>query len=79
MLNVGAVELSRTLKKKMNSSLSFGQAVLTFFLPWATSCSSSGVILVEDVLPGPLRQVSFSSYMYLPSKKIFNYLPWTTA
>ena len=58
----------------MNSSLSFGQAVLTFFLPWATFCSSSWVILLEDVLPGPLRQVSFSSYTYLPSKKIFKYL-----
>ena len=78
MLNVGAVELSRTSKKKVNSSLSFGQAVLTFFLPGATSCLSSWVILLEDVLPGPLRQVSFSSCMYLPSKKIYKYLPWTT-
>ena len=63
----------------MNSSLSFGQAVLTFFLCGATSCSSSWVILLVDVLPGPLRQWSFSCYMYLPSKKIYKYLPWTTA
>ena len=41
MLNVGAVELSRPSEKKMNSSLSFGQAVLTFFLRGATSCLSS--------------------------------------
>ena len=79
MLNVGAVELSRTSEKKMNSSLSFGQAVLTFFLPGATSCSSLWMILLVDVLPGPLRQVSFSCYMYLPSKKIYKCLPWTTA
>ena len=69
MVNVGAVELSRTSKKKVNSSLSFGQAVLTFFLPGATSCLSSWVILLEDVLPGPLRQVSFSVACTYPARK----------
>ena len=41
-------------EKKLNSSLSFGQAALIFFLARATSCSSQLVILLEDGLPGPL-------------------------
>ena len=53
----------------MNSSLSYGQVVLTFRLPGTTSCSSYLMILLEDDLPKPLfiEQKSFKSY--LPSKK----------
>ena len=57
--------------RNLNSSLSFGQAALTFRLPRTISCSSWIMILLEDDLPGPLtiEQVSFKSY--LPSKKIY--------
>ena len=41
-------------EKKLNSSLSFGQAALIFFLPRATSCSSQLMILLQDGLPGLL-------------------------
>ena len=36
------------LKKNLNFSLSFGQAFITFFLPWAPSCSYKLMILLED-------------------------------
>ena len=60
----------RTIRfyKNLNSSLSFGQAALSFCLLRATSCLSK---LVTENLPGPLLigfQVSCKSY--LPSKKI---------
>ena len=41
-------------KKKLISSLSFGQAAVIFFLPRATSCSSQLMILLQDGLPGLL-------------------------
>ena len=57
-------------KKKMNSSLSFGQGALTFGLSKAISCLSKSVIMIllEGDLAETFSQVSFKSY--LPSKNI---------
>ena len=65
-----AVLLMQSLKKKMNSSLSFGQGALTFGLSKAISCLSKSVIMIllEDDLAETFSQVSFKSY--LPSKNI---------
>ena len=40
------------LEKNLNSSWSFGQAVLTFCLPRATPCLSELMIFTENDLPG---------------------------
>ena len=58
-------------KKILKSSLSFGQATLTFCLSGTISCLLQLVILVLDDLPRPLPIKS-----YLPSKIIC--LPQTT-
>ena len=60
-----------SLVKNFNSSVSFGQAALTFCLPKATSWLSWWIIFLEDGLPGPLPigQVRFKSY--LPNERIY--------
>ena len=65
-----AVLLMQSLKKKMNSSLSFGQGALTFGFSKAISCLSKSVIIIllEDDLAETFSQVSFKSYF--PRKNI---------
>ena len=48
------IHTSAGLEKNLNSSLSFGQAALTFCLPGATFCWSSLLIYLEDDLLRPL-------------------------
>ena len=59
-------------RKTLNSSLSFGQAALTFCWPAANSCESWEMISLRDDLPGPLSigQVSFK-LVTCPAKKKF--------
>ena len=55
-----------------HSSLSFGQAAVSFCLPGATSCSSYKLIISLDVdLPTPLQIGQVSLKLCLPSKKIY--------
>ena len=60
------------LEKNWNSSLSFGQAALTFCWLRDTSCSSQLMILLEGTLlrPLPIEQVNLK--IYLPSNPATN-------
>ena len=55
-----------------HSSLSFGQAAVSFCLPGATSCSSYKLMISLDAdLPTPLQIGQVSLKLCLPSKKIY--------